>query len=121
MIRRHQPLLGAPGHVHVLAGVAAIVLPHRPGDVFEASPVRWRLADVPVLSVLGALSIAGRAVIEHACLSDPNSGIWLGAPTMLLVDVAVFLSGFVFYAAVRALRRGQGIDLRLTFAEIPPE
>jgi hypothetical protein len=60
-------------------------------------------------------------VIEYAYLNDPNSGISFRAPTMLLVNVAVFLSGFVFYTVTRMVRARQGIDVGLAFAEIPPE
>jgi amino acid transporter len=106
---------------YMLAGVAAIVLPYKLKDVFEASPVRWRVAGVPVLSIAGLLSIVGMGVIEYAYLNDPNSGISFKAPTMIFVNVAVFLSGFVFYALTRLIRARQGIDVGLAFAEIPPE
>jgi hypothetical protein len=61
------------------------------------------------------------AVIEYAYLNDPNSGISFSAPTMLLVNVAVFLSGFVFYGIVKLVRSRQGVNVGLAFAEIPPE
>ncbi|MBO0837479.1 MAG: APC family permease, partial [Actinobacteria bacterium] len=106
---------------YMLASIAAIVLPFKLRDVFEASPVRWRLGGVPVLCILGVLSIIGMGVIEYAYLNDPNSGISLKAPTMIFVNLAVFASGFVFYAIVRAVRARQGVNLALTFKEIPPE
>jgi amino acid transporter len=118
-----QVISGFFGQVwtYMLAGIAAIVLPYKLRDLFEASPVRWRVAGVPVLSILGVLSIVGMGVIEYAYLNDPNSGISLRAPTMILINVAVFLSGFVFYVITRAVRARQGVDLGLAFAEIPPE
>jgi amino acid transporter len=106
---------------YMLASVAAIVLPYKLRDVFEASPVHWRVAGVPVLSILGVLSIIGMGVIEYAYLNDPNSGISFSAPTMIFVNLAVFASGFVFYGIVRLVRARQGVNLALTFAEIPPE
>ncbi len=106
---------------YVLASIAAIVLPYKLKDVFEASPVRWRLGGVPVLSILGVLSIIGMGVIEYAYLNDPNSGISFSAPTMLLINVGVFLSGFLFYGIVKLVRGRQGVNLALAFAEIPPE
>jgi hypothetical protein len=105
----------------ILAGLAAIVLPYKLKDLFEASPVRWRVAGVPVLSIAGGLSIVGMGVIEYAYLNDPNSGISFKAPAMILVNVAVLLSGFVFYAVTRFIRARQGVNLGLAFAEIPPE
>jgi amino acid transporter len=106
---------------YMLAGLAAIVLPYKLKDLFEASPVRWRVAGVPVLSIVGGLSIVGMGVIEYAYLNDPNSGISFKAPTMIFINLAVLLSGFVFYAVTRFIRARQGVDIGLAFAEIPPE
>jgi amino acid transporter len=118
-----QVISGFFGQVwtYLLTGIAAIVLPYKLKDLFEASPVHWRLAGVPVLSIIGVLSILGMGLIEYAYLNDPNSGISLQAPTMILINVAVFLSGFAFYAVTRIVRARQGVDLGLAFAEIPPE
>jgi amino acid transporter len=129
-----QAIAGFWGQVwtYILASVAAIVLPYKMKDVFDASPVRWRLAGIPVLSILGVLSVVGMLVIEYAFLIDPNSGISFGPspstnvagvsiPNMVLLNVAVFLSGFVFYGIVKLIRSRQGVNLSLAFAEIPPE
>ncbi|HHY65834.1 APC family permease [Kyrpidia sp.] len=105
----------------LLTSVAAIVFPFRQKAMFEASPINWRFGGVPVLSILGAISIIGLGLIEWAFLNDPNSGISVAHPTMLLINVAVFLSGFVYYGIVRWIRSRQGIDLGLVFQEIPPE
>ncbi|MBE3567214.1 MAG: APC family permease [Thermogemmatispora sp.] len=105
----------------LLTSIAAIVFPLRQREMFEASPVNWRLGRLPLLSVLGGISVVGLLLIEWAFLLDPNSGISFAQPTMLLINIAVFLSGFLYYAAVRWLRARQGIDLDLVFQEIPPE
>jgi hypothetical protein len=129
-----QAIAGFWGQVwtYILASIAAIVLPYKMKDVFDASPVRWRLAGIPVLSILGVLSVVGMLVIEYAFLIDPNSGISFGPspstnvagvsiPNMVFLNVAVFLSGFVFYGIVKLIRSRQGVNLSLAFAEIPPE
>lgn len=106
---------------YMLASVAAILFPYRMRDVFEASPVRWRVAGVPLISLLGGASLVGMGLVDWAFLNDPNSGISLAAPGMIWINVGVFLSGFVFYLAARTVRRRQGINLSLVFAEIPAE
>lgn len=105
----------------ILTSVAAIVFPLRQAAIFRASPIQWRLFGVPVLSILGVLGIIGLLLIEWAFLHDPNSGISLKNPTMLLINLAVFVSGFVYYGLARLWRARQGVDIRLAFAEIPPE
>ena len=105
----------------ILTSLAAIVFPIRQKDMFEASPVSWRIGGVPVISILGVLSVVGLVLIEWAFLNDPNSGISVQSPLMLWINIGVFGSGFVYYAIAKAVRARQGIDLGLVFREIPPE
>lgn len=105
----------------LLTSIAAIVFPYSQREMFDASPVKWRLGKLPVLSVLGGLSIVGMCLIEWAFLHDPNSGISFQSPVMLYINIGVFLSGFAYYLVAKWVRAAQGIDLSLVFREIPPE
>jgi amino acid transporter len=105
----------------VLTSIAAIVFPYAQKDMFKASPIAWTIFGLPVLSILGVLSLIGMLVIAWAFLNDPQSGISFSQPFMLEVNLAVFVAGFIFYLAVRALRARQGMDISLVFKEIPPE
>ncbi|MCL6564488.1 MAG: APC family permease [Firmicutes bacterium] len=100
---------------------AAIWFPYRQPEMFEASPVAWRVGRLPLISLLGALGVIGMSVIAWAFLQDPLSGISLQHPLMLLINAAVFVSGFLVFWVARAVRARQGIDLSLAYAEIPPE
>jgi len=53
--------------------------------------------------------------------SKPQSGISFSQPFMIEVNIGVFVTGFLFYLAVRAIRAQQGMDIALAFKEIPPE
>ncbi|MCY0884547.1 MAG: APC family permease, partial [Firmicutes bacterium] len=105
----------------LITALAAVVFPWRQPDIFRASPVAWRVGGVPVVSILGVLGMAGMGAIAWAFLHDPLSGISFQAPTLLLVNAAVFFSGFLFFWGMKAWRARQGIDLGLAFTEIPPE
>jgi APA family basic amino acid/polyamine antiporter len=89
--------------------------------MFEASPVAWRVGGVPLLSILGVLSLIGMIVIAWAFLNDPQSGISFSQPFMLYVNLGVFLSGFVYFYATKFIQASKGVDIDLAFAEIPPE
>ena len=117
-----------------VTSIAAIVMPYRLKDVFEASPVRWRLAGIPVMSIVGALSLASCAFMAWAYLNDPLSGLsatprheggglFLESRSfnMFLLNIAIFVSGLVIYFVARAIRRREGLDLDSTFKEIPIE
>lgn len=105
----------------MLTSIGAIVFPYTQKDMFEASPVAWRVGGVPVLSILGVLSAIGMGVIAWAFLNDPQSGVSFAHPLMLYINLAVFLSGFAYFYAAKWIKAGQGVDINLAFAEIPPE
>lgn len=114
----------------IMVSLSAVLLPYRRRELFEGSPVAWRLGRVPVLSVVGAISIVACLVMQWAYLNDPYSGISLDPSTlqqgilgfgMFLLNVLIFLSGLVVYLIARWWRRRQGIDLSLAYREIPVE
>ena len=105
----------------LLTSIGAIVFPYTQKDMFEASPVAWRVAGVPVLSILGVLSALGMGLIAWAFLNDPQSGISFSQPFMIYVNLGVFVSGFVYFYGAKFLQARQGVDINLAFAEIPPE
>lgn len=113
----------------IVTSVAAILFPYRKRDVFEGSPVAWRFAGIPVISIVGALSLVACLVMEWIFLSDPLSGIGILAQspfpsygqalTLLVINVAIFLSGLAIYYIAQAVQRGRGVDVAQAFAEIP--
>jgi amino acid transporter len=117
-----------------VTSIAAISMPYRLKDVFEASPVRWRFGGVPVMTIMGALSLASCAFMAWAYLKDPLSGLsatpkheggglFLESRSfnMFLLNIGIFVSGLVIYFVARAIRRRDGVDLDSTFKEIPVE
>jgi len=108
-----------------VVSIAAIAFPYRLPDVFESSPVRWRLGGVPVMSLVGALSLVACVASAIIFLRDPLAGLqhadgsyyW----TRIIYNVAIFLAGPVIYFAARALNRARGVDIDKRFAEIPVE
>ena len=113
----------------IVTSIAAILFPYRKRDLFEGSPVAWRVAGIPVISIVGALSLVACLVMEWVFLSDPLSGIGvlaqspfpsLGqAQVLLLINVAIFISGLVIYFVATSVQRGRGVDVSQAFAEIP--
>lgn len=113
----------------ILTSVAAILFPYRKRDVFEGSPVAWRIAGVPVISIVGALSLLACLVMEWIFLSDPLSGIGVLAQSpapsygqalaLLIINAAIFVSGLLIYLVAQAVQRGRGVEVAQAFAEIP--
>jgi basic amino acid/polyamine antiporter, APA family len=105
-----------------LASWAAIVLPYRRRDIFEAAPpnVRRRIAGVPVITIVGVgnlilytLSLIG--VFKFPAFTGPT-----GTSAVLFV-VGIYVVGVVIYLGAQAVQRARGVDLNLLYREIPPE
>jgi hypothetical protein len=87
--------------------------------------VRWRAGGIPVMSIVGTLSLIACVAAAIIYLRDPLAGLqhadgsyyW----TRILYNVAIFLAGPVIYFVARALNKGRGVDIDRRFKEIPVE
>jgi APA family basic amino acid/polyamine antiporter len=115
----------------LLCAIAAIVFPYRQRAVFESSPVNWRLAGIPVMSIVGVVATVALVVAEYVWWFDPVNGLGytpnvlthfvLGPYGMWIVTAGVLVSGALWYLAARWLQARRGIRIERAFAEIPPE
>lgn len=100
--------------------LAAVFFSKRAKHVYDVSPVaRHRLFGLPLIAVAGAVAFVFAGGVTVANLFVPELGFTTGwARTLLLVSLIV--SGIWFFA-YRAWQKSRGIDIDLTFKEIPPE
>lgn len=116
-----------------ITSVAAIVLPYRQRKIWENSSVNWRLAGIPVMSIVGVLSLIAAGFMGWDYLHDPLSGI-TATPTggggilfgsrsfdMFLLNILILLSGLVIYLVARWVQRRRGVNLDAAYGEIPVE
>ncbi len=116
-----------------ITSVAAIVLPYRQRKIWENSSVNWRLAGIPVMSIVGVLSLIAAGFMGWDYLHDPLSGItWkpeggggilFGSRSfdMFLLNILILLSGLVIYLVARWVQRRRGVNLDAAYGEIPVE
>ena len=104
----------------LIVSAAAMAFPYRLPDVFESSPVNARVAGVPWMTVVGALSFVALLIMAWAFLADPSAGL-NGKPGLIAMNVGIWLSGLVIYFVARAVRSRQGVDIGRRFKEIPVE
>ncbi len=121
----------------LIVSIAAIAFPFRRPAIFESSPVAWRVGGVPVISIVGVLSLTACLVAEWAYFNDPLSGVNIlngfalqltGKDGVITKDAVRFLialgtviSGLVIYEVSRIVRARRGIRLEAAFEEIPIE
>jgi APA family basic amino acid/polyamine antiporter len=101
-----------------MVSIAAIMLPYRLPDLFETSAVNQRLGKIPVISIIGVLSLLSCIFMEWVFVNDPLSGM---TPFMIGFNIVVFLSGLVVYFVARWIQARRGVDVSVSYKEIPKE
>jgi amino acid transporter len=112
-----------------LTSIAAMLLPYRTSTIFETSPVQWRLGGLPVITLVGGLSLLACLFMEWVFLNDPYAGLQSTATPffdqipygMAWFNIAIFLSGLLLYFIAKAVQRQRGVDVDLAYKEIPSE
>src|ERR1700674_15815 len=105
--------------------VAAIMLPWRRKDLYDASPIaQYKVAGVPLITIVGV--IAGLFLLfmlwEWSFNADNLYGTTLQkTPDSVKYFLATYIAAVVIYVIARVVRKRQGIDLARIHHEIPVE
>ncbi len=117
-------LAGALGEglTFIVVAIAGIVFPYKQRSIWESSPYNQRIAGLPLMSIMGVLSLIGMLIISFILLTDENSGVDLTeSPRNVIVTFGTFASGIFVYGIARLWQRSRGVDVTLAYREIPPE
>ena len=104
----------------MLVSIAAMVFPYRQRNLFESSPVNNRIGGLPMMTVVGFLSLVALVIMAWAFLTDPSAGL-VGRPELVWMNIGIFVSGLVIYYVAKAVQRARGVDISRRFAEVPIE
>ena len=75
-----------------------------------------------LLSIVASVALAAFGFVVWILLTDPGSGTSIAHnPGKLELAVGVYALAGVIYLVAAAVRRSQGIDIRLAYQELPPE
>jgi basic amino acid/polyamine antiporter, APA family len=100
--------------------IAGIVFPTRRREVYGASPARWTLGRIPVVTLAGL--VLGLFVVFEFVVVFTFEGLGiLDRGEAVLVTLAVLGSGLAIFATSWLVRRSRGIDPGFVYREIPPE
>ena len=108
--------------VFLITGISAILFPYRKNvrGIWEASPYRtWKLAGIPLVTIGGVLYVIFILTFLYFSFIDPTSRDVTGKN--LIVFAAAWAAGILWYFFWRARSAKQGIDVSITFGELPPE
>jgi amino acid transporter len=96
-----------------LYGLAALLLPYLKPEIFKRSPIQWSVGGIPVISIVGALSIAAGFVATFIGIMEFDATI------MAFMSVAIAI-GCIIYAWKQAKNVKEGVDISKIYSEIPP-
>jgi amino acid transporter len=105
--------------------VAAIILPWRRKDLYDASPIaNYKIGGIPTITIVGV--ITGIFLLFMLYEWSFNAADLYGTSFQSTLNsvyyfVATYVVAIVIYVAARIIRSRQGIDLRRIHHEIPVE
>lgn len=112
--------------------IAAIMLPYRRRDLYNASPIaKYKIAGIPLITIAGTIFAVFLLFLLYEWLLDPNALYGIGwsineggvrNTTSLIFMGAMYGAAVLIYFAARLYRkRKEGIDLGMMYKEIPVE
>jgi hypothetical protein len=108
----------------IIVGLAAIALPIRRPDLYRASPANVNFLGIPVLWIVGALSILefigiiAISFINPLSVMNGNRDDWWWIPAWL---GGLIVGGALLYYVPRFIRAQQGVNIGFVYKELPPE
>ena len=106
--------------VFMFSSIALMVLPYRRRELFETScPYKRRVAGIPLVTLLGAASVALLLLYEYLEISNP---IFFGITPLALEAMSGAIVFFAaLYVVISLYRKSKGVPLGVIYKEIPPE
>jgi amino acid transporter len=108
--------------VFLVTGLSAVLLPYRKKvrAVWDASPYSaWTLAGLPIVTIAGVVYVAFICILMYFAFLDSTTRDITGKN--LIVFAAAWAAGIIWFYVFRARSAKSGIDLDVTYGELPPE
>ena len=106
---------------YILVSITAIVIPFvkKTKTFWERSGNNYKLGPVPVISILGVVSLFYWIYVLVRGMSTDL----LGANTTSNIElsVGVLAVGLIYFGIVWVVRKREGMDLSRTYAQLPPD
>jgi APA family basic amino acid/polyamine antiporter len=104
----------------VIMGISGFVFPFVKKDLFNRSPVNYRVLGIPVMSILGLITAVFMAWVVYRLLADAIVGARTWQSLVFVFGQIVL--GFVLFFIAKAYRKNRdGIDIMMAYREIPSE
>jgi APA family basic amino acid/polyamine antiporter len=104
-----------------LVGLSAVLVPWLKPDLYRASTTTRTFLRIPVVSIAGAGAIAVSVIIWVLYFNYKTQFGLTNTGRMFAIFGVTIAAGAIYYLIARAVRRSQGVNVDLAYAEIPPE
>lgn len=104
----------------IIPAIATVIFPFRKPELLASAPgfMRKKIAGVPVISVLGALTAIAFAYMGYLVISNPL--IVSPSSQAILFAVGLLVACFIVYYVSLSYHKRAGVDMEMAFKEIPP-
>jgi len=109
-----------------VTAIAALLFPYvkRAKGVWDASPYKtWKLAGIPVVTIGAIVDIIYLGILAYFFffLPDPDKRLE-GFTTNTAILIAVtWIAGIIWYLVWKQRSKSVGVDVSMTYGELPPE
>ncbi len=105
---------------YVFTAIAAIVLPYKHREMYEASPVaKYKILGIPLVTICGVIFLGFMAWVFKAWLTEEVYGL-ANVKSFIYMGI-LYLISLTVYVVAKFYRKKQGIDLDKVYGEIPVE
>jgi amino acid transporter len=109
-----------------VTAIAALLFPYvkRAKGVWEASPYKtWKLAGIPVITIGAVVDIIYLGILAYFFffLPDPAKRLEGFTTSTLLLIVITWIAGIIWYLFWKQRSKSVGVDVSMTYGELPPE
>ena len=102
-----------------LGNLSRVVFPFRLKALYESSAIKYDVAGIPLVSICGTIGMVFMAVIGYEFAT--NNLLFANAPLPVELTFGVFASAVFLFVIAYIYRKRKGLDLMLSYKEIPPE
>jgi amino acid transporter len=105
---------------YAVTSLAGALMPFTGKALYDVSPAaKYKLGKIPLITVLGSISVIFNVVMAYYWLTVPALGIT--NLSCLVFVIAAYVFGLAWFLVWRWHRKKQGIDFSLAFKLVPPD
>jgi basic amino acid/polyamine antiporter, APA family len=105
-----------------VTALAAVIFPYvkKVRHIWDASPYKtWKLFGIPVVTIGGVVNLIYLAILFYFYIIMPDlEGLTLGSLVMYAV---IWGLGIIWYFVWKARNKSVGVDVSMTYGELPPD